>query len=302
MTLGTQEQAFIDRLRDAPGLRTLGVDAMRANGARLRRLAGDVPPIARIEDVTVPGSGTEVRVYSPVTSAEPRPTLIFAHGGGWVAGDPDEVDQPSAALAEASGWDVVSVRYRLAPEHPYPAAADDMHAVLAWAADRASVVAIAGESAGGALAVGAALGWKNTDAPLALLIGIYPALGSDTDLPSYASEAPYGMKPDDVAWFLENYLPDGVDRTGAIPLEAETLANLPPTFVLSAEHDVLIDEAHEFVRRAALDGVDVEHVTLPGTIHGFWGLAKIMDASATAVEIVAAKLRSVSAPEVHREA
>lgn len=296
--LNEQAQTFVDRIAGAPSFREMGLEAMRANGARLRRLAGPVEPVARTEDHVLPGgAGVVVRRYSPAETDDGRPTLVFAHGGGWVAGDPDESDTPLSALANRSGWNIVSVRYRLAPEFPYPAAADDVFAALEWASQTAGVLAIAGESAGGALAVGAAQRWsRERDTPLALLVGIYPALGSDVELPSYETFGAFGMKPDDVKWFFEMYLPEGVDRTGAIPLESESFAGLPSTLIVSAENDVLIDEAEIFVARARADGVSIDHHVEPGTVHGFFGLGSIMDASATVVDLLADRLRSIAAP------
>ena len=297
--LHPQAQAFIERLQKAgtPSFRKLGVGAMRANGSRLRRLAGPVEPLARVEDIIVSSnSGLKVRRYSPVVAGEPRPTLVFAHGGGWVAGSIDDVDAPLSALANRSGWDIVSVDYRLAPEHPYPASADDVRSALAWSAESASVLAIAGESAGGALAVGAALWWRDQAAstPLALLAGIYPALGADLTLASYERNGAYGLTRDDAAWFLEQYLPQGVDRTGAIPLEATSLSGLPQTFVLSAECDVLIDEAVEFVSRLRSEGVKVDHHIEPGMVHGFFQMGTIMDAASTAVDLLSEQLSAVA--------
>jgi acetyl esterase len=300
--LHPQAQAFMDRVTraGAPPLHQVGVEAMRANGPRLRRLGGEVEDLPLIEDIVIPASApVRARRYSSVASGTGRPTLVFAHGGGWVAGAVDEIDAPLSKLVRRSGWDVISVDYRLAPEHPHPAATEDVQATMAWAAESASVLAVGGESAGGALAVSAAQWWQGLrqSTPVQLLIGIYPALGADLSLPSYATNSTYGLTRDDVAWFFEQYLPEGTDRAGAIPLESDTFAGLPPTYLISAEYDVLIDEAHQFVDRLRADGVDVEHHIEAGMVHGFFGLGAIMDASDTAVDLIAARLRSIVTPE-----
>lgn len=304
--LNQQAQAFVNRVAQANPLpfRELGVDALRANGPRLRRLAGPAQELPRMDSITVPGTPpVNVRRYSPVPHGTGQPTLVFAHGGGWVAGGIDDIDAPLSKLCDRSGWDIVSVDYRLSPEHPYPAASEDVCAALAWAAESASTLAVAGESAGGSLAVGAAAWWRDHGGPtpLELLIGIYPALGANLDLPSYETNSAYGFTRDDVEWFLEQYLPDGVDRDGAIPLESASFKGLPRTYVISAEYDVLIDEAKDFVARLRDEGVPVAHQIEEGTIHGFFGLGSIMDASETAVDLIAAQLRSIAAPVVQAD-
>lgn len=299
--LHPQAQAFIDRIAQAetPSFRKLGVEAIRAMAPKLNRLAGKAEPVTRVANIDVPGDVPVcVRHYSPVQDEHKRPTLVYAHGGGWALGDLDGIDPTLRALANRSGWDIVSVEYRLAPEHPFPAASQDLQSVLRWVAQSASVMAIGGDSGGGALAIQAALKWNDSTGvlPIDLLLAIYPALDDDLDRPSYQENSAYGMSRDDAEWFLSLYLPDGVDRSGALPLKAPSLQKLPQTFVLSAEYDILIDEAGVFVERLRKEGVTVEHHVQLGMIHGYLQLGAIMDATEESVKILASQLRAVKAP------
>jgi acetyl esterase len=253
----------INALR-GPGLDTVPVAQMRAaHDAETAQLAGDGPDVAEVVDGSVPGPGgpIPVRTYRPDGA---RGTVAYFHGGGWVVGNLDSVDAVCRALALASGAAVASVDYRLAPEHPYPAAVED--ALAAARALRADVVA--GDSAGGNLAAVVARRLEG----LALQVLIYPVTDAGVNTPSYREfGSEHGLTAGLMARFWELYL-GGADgaHPDASPLRASDLAGAAPAYVLTADHDVLRDEGEAYAKALSDAGVPVQLVRRAGTIHGFW--------------------------------
>jgi acetyl esterase len=225
-------------------------------------LAGRGEEVGAIEDVEL--AGVPVRIYTPL---EPRGgTVAYFHGGGWVVGSIDSFDTACRALANASGATLVSVGYRLAPEHPFPAGLEDCTAVTR-ALD--APLAVAGDSAGGNLAIAVARRMRDTITGTAL---IYPVTDAGLNTPSMRDfKERYGLTAAGLERYWNLYL-DGADgfQPDASPLRAGDLAGLPPTYVLTAELDVLRDEGEAFVKKLEAAGVDVTHRRFDGTIHGFW--------------------------------
>jgi acetyl esterase len=225
-------------------------------------LAGPGEEVGAIEDVEL--AGVPVRIYTPL---EPQGgTVAYFHGGGWVVGSIDSFDTACRALANASGATVVSVGYRLAPEHPFPAGLEDCAAVT-----RAleAPLAVAGDSAGGNLAIAVARRLRGKITGTAL---IYPVTDAGLNTPSMRDfKERYGLTAVGLERYWNLYL-DGADgfQADASPLRADDLEGLPPTYVLTAEFDVLRDEGEAFVKKLEAAGVDVTHRRFDGTIHGFW--------------------------------
>jgi acetyl esterase len=310
MPLDPKAQALLDA-RNAlgnPAYRTMTVEAARAMtiqqsvALNKRKL-----PVADVRPLTIPGPGgpLRVRVYTP-EGAGPFPVVVYFHGGGFVICDLDTHDGLCRALCKASGCVVASVDYRLAPEHPFPAAVDDAEAATRWAlahapeigGDPARVV-VAGDSAGGSLATAACLRLRDSGGPLpvgqALL---YPITTCHPDTtPSYRDFADgYGLTRDSMFWFLGHYLAEAsqADDPGASPLLASDLTGLPPALVLSAEYDLLRDEAELYTDRLRAAGVPVSAIRYDGMIHGFLRYIGILDQSRQGVDAVARWLGSVS--------
>jgi acetyl esterase len=244
-----------------PAPETVPVDLARAaHAAETERLAGEGPAVADVRDDVA--GGVPVRVYEPEGA---RGTIAYLHGGGWVMGNLESVDAVCRALANASGARVVSIDYRLAPEHPFPAALDD--ALAATTAVDADIVA--GDSAGANLAAVVALRLRDR---IKLQLLVYPVTDAGVNTPSYGEfDESYGLTAAAMQRFWRLYLDgaEGLDPD-ASPLRATDLEGAPPAYVLTASHDVLRDEGEAYAAALKGAGVAVEHVRREGAIHGFW--------------------------------
>lgn len=267
----------------------------------LRRGEGYSPePVGNVEDVAIdgPGGPLPLRVYTPPGGDAGRPVVVWLHGGGFVLGDLDTVDPLCRRVANAVGAVVVSVDYRLAPEHPHPAPLDDTMAALRWAADRRpdAPLVVGGDSAGGGLAAGAALRARNDGGPrLAAQLLVYPAIDPAQELPS-VTENGDGMflTAADMRAFYDAYVPGPLAADPLVaPLRAPDLSGLPPAVVATAEFDPLRDEGDAYARRLADAGVPVRHVPGPGLVHGYFGLTEVARAAAERREVVLAELAAL---------
>jgi acetyl esterase len=241
-------------------------------------LAGPREPVAEVRDVTLATEAGNVRgrLFDP-NGAPDLPLMVFAHGGCWNTGDLDTHDALCRSLALRGGCLVLAVDYRRAPEHPFPAALDDMEGVLghllagrhlgSWDGRR---VLVAGDSAGGTLA--ATLAQRHRGGVLAGQLLIYPILDLASDSASYAR---YGtgltLSADEMAWSWDLYCPDPASRTGpeVSPLQANDLTDLPPSALVIAEYDLLADEDREYVRALRAAGNTVETILGARLAHGF---------------------------------
>jgi len=243
----------------------------------------DEPPnsAADVTDRTVPGPETEipVRIYTPSADG-PQPALVFFHGGGWLLGDLDTHDALCRELANESECVVVAVDYRLAPEHRFPAGLEDCYAATQWVANNAELIgadpgrlAIAGDSAGGALAVGVALLARDRGGPeIGYQVLAYPATNYGFDTDSYEENAQgYFLTRKDMERFWDGYLRSELDghHPLASPLRSERLDELPPTFVLTSGFDPLRDDGRELANRLSEAGVPTRQAQYDDMIHGF---------------------------------
>jgi acetyl esterase/lipase len=240
------------------------------------------------------------RLYRPKDGA--APLLVYLHGGGWTIGSPDTHDRGCRRLAAGSGVAVVSLDYRLAPEHRWPASVDDTVAALRWVAEAPpelgappGAVAVGGDSAGGTLAALACLRLRDeaSDALPDLQVLIY----ANTDLtgshPSMRLKANgYGLTADGVRFFASQWVPDESQWSDprVSPLYARDLSGLPPALVITAEHDVLRDEGEAYAARLAGAGVRVRRRCEPGLVHGFIQFDHVSPACAAAVDRLAGDL------------
>ena len=260
-------------------------------------------PIESVENTQIPTpSGTiPVRIYRPRSDIK-LPVLVYYHGGGWVLCDLDTHDESCRKLASAGQCVLVSVDYRLAPEHPFPAGLDDAYAALNWVAAEADALhvdaerlAVGGDSAGGNLAAAVALRARDESGPaLALQLLIYPVTDvarMDTD--SYdAFGRGYRLDSADMAWFRDQYLDAKTDASQALvsPLRAADLSGLPAAYVATAGFDVLRDEGKAYAAALSEAGVAVQYQCFSGQVHGFMGLANTIESSALATQVIGEQL------------
>jgi acetyl esterase len=269
-------------------------------------LNGDPVAVAAVADRTIPGPAGElpVRVYTPEGQA-PFPIVVFFHGGGWVVGTLDSYDPLCRALAAATPAVVVSVDYRLAPEHRWPAAAEDAYAATLWASRHAAELggaqhrlAVAGDSAGGNLAAVVALGARDRGGPaLAFQLLVNPVLDAAGDTASWRDYAEgYQLTAAGMRWYWEQYLgeADGL-APDASPPRAAFAGGLPSALVVGAECDILRDEGEAYAARLREAGVDARAIRVPGMVHGFLRWRAVTPAADAALQESAAALRAALA-------
>ena len=277
-------------------------DAVKAL-LRERGLPTTPEPGVRSVDRTIPGPAgpLPVRVYTPQQGSGPFPLVVYYHGGGWVIANREVYDAGARGLSRLANAVVVSVDYRLGPEHKFPAAHDDAYAAYRWALAHADElkadgkrVALAGESAGGGLAIATAIRARDerVQAPLHV-VSVYPIAGTDTTTPSYVENAT--AKPLNrpmMSWFFQHYLRNESDRADPrVNLVGADLRGLAPTTIINAEIDPLRSEGEALAQRMRDAGVAVDQLTYPGTAHEFFGMAAVVDKARQAQERAASALR-----------
>jgi len=267
----------------APQPAKSSVEDVRRRSRRSAAVLGGPPiPMRKVESVVVSGPGGVLgaRLYTPPSGRAPLPLLVYFHGGGWVTGDLDTHDGPCRFLAAHAGALVLSVDYRRAPEHPFPAAVDDALAAMSWAAEHAAElgadrarIGVGGDSAGGNLAaVASRLAGESGAPPPVLQLLLYPVTDVSQKHPSYRLFGEgFLLNEADMDWYRDQYLPDPADvgDPRASPLIAEDLAGLPPTYVATAGFDPLRDEGEAYAEALRAAGVPVALRRHAGLIHGF---------------------------------
>jgi acetyl esterase len=282
----------------------LPVGEARETAVAMTSMQGPVESVARVEDRTLvgPGGALPVRIYVPFGNG-PFPVLMYFHGGGWVIGDIESSDGLCRTLAGEAACIVVSVDYRLAPEHRFPAAAEDAYHATLWVATEASRfggdpsrIAVSGDSAGGNLAAVVALMARDRGKPpLKFQLLIYPVTDAGCDTPSYSENSEdYFLTKEAMLWFWGHYAPTQADRSHpyASPLRASNLADLPPALVITAEYDPLRDEGEIYASRMRAAGTPVECTRYDGMIHGFFTMSGLLDKGKAAIRQAAAALRA----------
>lgn len=298
MPLDPQIQALLEKQAGAPKPSEQSVaDARAAMLARPRVPGPDMPQ----EDRVIPGPGGDIpiRVYRPHDAD--GGVLVYYHGGGWVLGNLDTHNGNCRNLAAHSGSTVVAVDYRLAPEHRFPAAADDAYAAAAWVAANAGELgvdaarlAVGGESAGGNLAAVVCHMARDRGGPAIVQQWLaYPVIDHAFETESYAvNGAGFGLERASMEWFWNHYLGPGGDGSSvyASPIRASSLAGLPPAVVITCEYDVLRDEGNAYAVALSKAGVPVELRCVPGVNHAFLGMP--VSAAAAAYDEIGRLLRA----------
>lgn len=285
MPVDPQIEAMLAAAPPWPGVRSMSVETLRqaVHDSSVMLPAPEDAVVANISDraISGPGGPLPLRIYTPVGEG-PFPVVVYCHGGGYVTGDLDTQDMIARTLCAWGGAVVVSVDYRLAPEHPFPAAPDDTYAALEWVAahaeeigGRADRLALAGDSAGANLVCAAALRARDRNGPkVRALVNIYGSCnvgGAETESAREFADGPI-LKQDDIFWFYEQYLSNPAEDQNnpqAAPVRAADHAGLPPTFVGTAECDPSRDDAELFGAKLAAAGVETDIRRYPGMVHGF---------------------------------
>ncbi len=311
--LDPQAKAYLELLSSlgAPPMHTLSAPQARFAYKKARAVAQPAPPeVGSVTSLAAEGPAglIPLRYYRPLGSApaDALPALVYLHGGGWTIGDLDTHDVVCRELCNRGACAVVSVDYRLAPEHKFPAAVDDTLAAVRWVAAHAkdlhidtTRLAVGGDSAGGNLATVAALTLRDGGGPaLVLQLLIYPATDFRCTAPSHERNGSgYLLTKESIAYFSNNYLrgPQDVTDWRASPLLAPSLRGLPPAFVLTAGYDPLKDEGEQYAQALRAAGVAVESVCYDAQIHGFITMSKLIDQANDAFDRCALALRGAFA-------
>ncbi len=309
MPLDPDAQRLLDLIRLAarPPFETLSAQEARAVYAAGRLpLQPEPQDVADVVEGTAPGPAGPIplRLYRGIGAAPDGllPALIYFHGGGWVVGDLDTHDGVCRHLANAAHCRVISVDYRLAPEHRFPAAAEDSLAVAAWVGANAESlgidparIAYGGDSAGGNLAAVAAIAARDGAAPSPVLqLLLYPAVDLGGHYPSYERITEgFPLTTTTMRWFLGHYVADPAHALDwrASPIRAASLAGTAPAYVMTAGYDPLSDEGLAYAKRLESEGVAVTYVHYSDQLHGFLTMGKVIRASAVALDMAAAALR-----------
>ncbi len=282
------------RRRMADGVRPLYeltlAEARAADLAAVRAGAGRGEPVADVAELTC--AGRPVRVYRPAADG-PLPTVLYLFGGGWTLGSIDTADAVARRLANRTPAVVVVPGYRLAPEHPFPAAVDDAYAALCFAHDTyGGPLVVAGDSAGGNLAAAVALLSRDRGGPpLTGQALVYPNTDQTAALPD--AHDPYLFNATSVAWYRDHYLPGpaaAADPRASPALAADHRA-LPPALIVTAGHDPLREQGERYAELLAAAGVPVAVHRYPAMAHGFFTMTGVLDEAAQAQDEIAAAVR-----------
>jgi acetyl esterase len=306
--LDPQAKALLDAMPAMPDFEDVDLAALRAGMQAQSALSpGEPEAVARVRDRALSGPDGEipVRIYTPEGSG-PFPVLVYFHGGGFVLCDLDTHDGTCRSLANGAGCVVVSVDYRLAPEHRFPAAPEDCYAALCWVAEHAdeidadpSRIAVGGDSAGGNLtAVAALMARDRGGPPLRFQLLVYPVTNCDFATDSYRENAEgYFLTTAMMKWFWRQYLPDPsrAELPLASPLRAPDLRGLPPAHVVTAGYDPLRDEGEAYAARLREAGVAVSARRHDGMFHGFFAMTTLLDAAREAMDEACEALRKALA-------
>jgi acetyl esterase len=302
------------RMANAPAFECVPSSEMRARASSLfATFNEDPPPVRLVRDLTIPGPAGDLpaRLYDPTTGDQPAPLLLYMHGGGWVVGDLGLEDRALRLLALASGARIISLDYRLAPEHPFPEPVDDVVAAFRWLAANAenlggdtSTIAIGGASAGANLALAATLRLRDESGPLpALMVLWYGVFGVDQTTASYREFARPELFTPAVENFFQMYAGDSEQRRH--PLVAPLLADLkglPAAFVNAAGVDTLRDDSRALASRLAEVGVPVEFKEYPGVLHGFTQYSRVSQIARDAIEDAGQALAAIGRRQASRAA
>ena len=304
MPLHPQVKVVLDLMEKAgPPMHHLSPQQAREQVLAMRATKGEPEPVGKVEDRTIKNSTGDIpiRIYTP-NGRGPFPLLVYFHGGGWVVGSIETVDASCRALTNLANCITVSVEYRLAPEHKFPAPVDDCYTATKWTSLNAASfhgdptrIAVGGESAGANLAAAVALMVQERGTPsLVHQLLLYPVMDYASNLPSHKENAKgYFLTTEMMQWFWNHYLRNEADGENplASPLRTKRLQGLVPATIYTAEFDPLRDEGAAYATKLREAGIAVDYTCYKGLIHGFMGTAKVVEPAKKALEDVGAALR-----------
>jgi acetyl esterase len=313
MPVDPQMKLVLERAAKAalPPLYSLSAPEARRQYKETRAaLAPPVPQVAAVRDLAAPGPAGPVplRLYRGLGTAEDAalPALVYFHGGGWTIGDLDTHDSVCRALANKARCMVISVDYRMGPEHRFPAAVDDCIAVTRWVAEQgaalgvdAARIAVGGDSAGGNLAAVVAIALRDAGGPpLVFQALVYPATDQRQDTQSHAKYAEgFLLTRGNLVWFRDNYLePGDYDDWRASPIRAADVSRLPPAHIITAGYDPLVDEGQAYADRLVAAGVPVLYECFEGMAHGFLSMGGVLAAANHALYRIGQSLNQAFKP------
>ena len=277
----------------------------RAFMAQRAALFGEGPAVGPVTNVEIPTRNGTIKGRVLLPKGQPSALIVFYHGGGWVIGGIDESEIIARFLVAKTGAGVALIDYRLAPEHPFPTPVDDCYDALLWSAKEAerlkAPIVVAGDSAGGNLATVCALLARDRNGPtIALQILMYPVCDCDMETGSYRDYgAGYTLTAADMGWFYDHYLQNDRNKRGdplVSPLRAQSLKGLPPALIMTAEYDVLRDEAEIYGKRLAAAGVKCWIKRYNGVTHGFLRMQNLVDVARTGMDDIAAVMTKTIGP------
>ena len=307
MTLAPEIKAFLEAGAKAglPQVWEAPLHVIRRNTQTRPALAGPAEPILEIENKFIPGPTADlpIRIYRP-TNNPTAPAIVYFHGGGWVLNFLDIYDASLTTLANRTGATIISVNYQKAPEHPFPIPFDDCYATLEWVLANSEVlrinrqsVAVAGDSAGGNLASAVALKARDQKIELAYQLLIYPCNERNFETPYYIKNATgYGLSTQAMQWFWDQYLQgDSHDQNPyAIPARADSLKDVAPAIIVTAEYDPLLSDSEQYVELLKASGVDVRYREFKGMIHGFFSNLAVTPTAMDAITFVVGEIKEIT--------
>lgn len=282
-----------------PPLHEMQPTEARGVTAAQKEMYGEGPAMASAELRHIDVGDRSIPVQFLLPNDRPRGMLVYYHGGGWVIGAIDEFETLGRQLADRTGCVVALVDYRLAPEHPYPAAVDDAWDSLVWIDRHTEEIAgvkvpliAAGDSAGGNLATVVSQRARGNGPEISLQVLVYPVTDCDFETGSYTDpDNQLMLSRDTMIWFWTHYAPDSVrTNVDASPARAGDLSALPPAVVVTGEHDPLHDEGVAYAHAMEKAGVRVSHRNFPGQMHGFFTMVNVLPGSAQAIDFVVAEI------------
>ncbi|WP_368680285.1 alpha/beta hydrolase (plasmid) [Rhodococcus opacus] len=295
MTLHPFFAAVVARNAGGPSLSSGPPARAREMVSAGRAALGAGPQMADVEEISITTRGGALSARLLVPDGEVAGVVVYFHGGGWVVGSIDDFDTLGRELAKRSRCAVLLPEYRLAPEHPFPAALEDAEDAIIWAAESllrrfgsSAPIVVAGDSAGGNLAT-VAIRRLRRRVDVALQVLVYPVTNANFDTPSYLDSSDgMPLTRDDMKWFFSLYAPAQFwPEADIAPIRSASLSGLPRTVVITAEHDVLRSDGELYARALQEAGVDVAYRQYPGTVHGFLRLHNHVDTSSQALSDIA---------------
>jgi acetyl esterase len=304
MSLDVETRKLLDELSASTRSPLHELTPAEFRGLDLAELPGVAPEVRSSKEITIDGvDGHELTIRILTPADQQDGVIVFLHGGGWVLGSLNEYDAFCRELANRSGLAVAVVAYRLAPEDPFPAAAEDSWAALKWVSKNLETITVAGapivvagDSAGGNLAAVTAQRAASTgEIDLVSQVLIYPMIDSNLTTASHRNpENQCLLTTEIVAWFWDHYVPDSADRTDprVAPLHGELTSNLAPLIVLSCRYDVLLDEINEYADRLEQEGVEVVRRHYVDQMHGFITLIGVLPRAVESAQYIADQLQT----------